>query len=728
MVAIPICQEVLQRRPAGCDSKPSQAIDSIPSNPFQGGDEVTMHPMRYRSFWTLLLLTALWTLQAVPARAQLRLGIGGGSAAKLRVSAQYTEATASAPRRLFVVASIEPDWHIYSITQTGEGPIASAIKLDEGQGVKLLGPFQVYPAPDKKKEELFDGLLVETHHGKVVWHAPIELAPGVDAGALRIRGELWAQACSDTACIAPQGYPFLATPGPGEEVPAEQLRLLSPAGPETPGGPAQRSPTPPSPGPPVEQPSGAEVHAPAAPSPGQGAERNSEEPRWYPYTNLEDFGAIVGTKGMMFSADEVSANLKKKQESRSLPYVLLGAFVGGLILNLMPCVLPVIGLKVLSFVTQAGESRGRVFILNVVYSAGIVAVFLLLAGLAVGLGLGWGQLFTYGAFNVVMTAVVFAMGLSFLGLWEIPIPGFVGSGKSARIQQQEGLGAAFLKGVITTVLATPCTGPFMASALTWAVAQPPGIVFAVFLAIGLGMSSPYLLIGAFPELIRFLPKPGAWMDTFKQIMGFFLLGTVVFLFSFLHWPYVVPTIGLLFAIWAGLWWFNRTPLTAPAGDKWRAWLEASALVAVAWLVLFPGLDGILPGRLGFHGLYEEMNDRFVTLVGHNRPAGAAVPSEPRTVLVDFTADWCTSCKAFEKAVLQDPEVVEAFRRDRVVLLKADNTDGDPEVKRFLQVLLSDQVPVIAVFSPDNPNDPIVFLGGYTKKGILDALDKARPRG
>jgi thiol:disulfide interchange protein DsbD len=394
----------------------------------------------------------------------------------------------------------------------------------------------------------------------------------------------------------------------------------------------------------------------------------------------------------------------------------------------MPCVLPVIGLKVLSFVTQAGESRGRALMLNVVYSTGIVAVFLLLAALAVGLGLGWGQLFTYAAFNVVMAAVVFAMGLSFLGVWEIPIPGFVGSGKSAQIQQQEGLSAAFLKGVITTVLATPCTGPFMASALTWAVAQPPGIVFAVFLAIGLGMSSPYLLIGAFPELIRFLPKPGAWMDTFKQIMGFFLMGTVVFLLSFLDWPYVVPTIGLLFAIWAGLWWFNRTPLTAPSGEKWRAWLEATAFAAVAWLFLFPGLDGILPGRLGVHGLFDEMNERFLARAGHSVPAGPIELDGPRTVVVDFTADWCLTCKTLEATVLNAPPVVEAFQRDKVVLLKADYTRRPPEVERFLDVLGSKQVPIVAVFSPDNPNSPIVFRDGYTQQMILDALDKARPRG
>lgn len=715
---------------------------------------MTMKHKRPPFLWILTLVLTLIVGGAQPLWAQLG-GFGGGSDPKIQVSAQFTSGSGNTPARLFVTAKITAGWHIYSITQEGDGPIRSEIRLPDGLGVTLLAPFQVHPAPDAKSEPLFDNLIVETHHGTVVWHAPVRFDPGVDPAKLTIRGTLWAQACSNTACLPPQDYAFTATLGPGENVPAARLgsppasspaamppslpSMKSPAENTPPLGPPSQSGSrplvPPSPFSPIREPqvpeaSTDDVAPRSVPQPSQQPKEPEGELTWRPYTNLEDFSAIVGTKGVAFDPEQVSANLKKQNEARTLPFVLLAAFVGGLILNLMPCVLPVIGLKVLSFVTQAGESRGRALTLNVVYSAGIIAVFLLLAGLAVGLGLGWGQLFTYGAFNVVMASVVFAMGLSFLGVWEIPIPGFVGSGKSAQIQQKEGLSAAFLKGVITTILATPCTGPFMASALTWAVAQPPAIVFAVFLAIGLGMSSPYLLIGAFPELIRFLPKPGAWMDTFKQIMGFFLLGTVVFLLSFLDWPLVVPTVGLLFAIWAGLWWFNRTPVTAVTGEKWRAWLEATAFVGLAWLLLFPGVNEIVPsnfGMLSFHGLHDEMEERFVARVGDVGPAGPLELDGPRTVLVDFTADWCLTCKALEAKVLHSPSVMEAFERDKVVLLKADYTRRPPEVERFLSVLGSKQVPIIAVFSPDDPNNPIVFRDGYTRRMILDALDESRPR-
>src|SRR5262249_43996382 len=160
-------------------------------------------------------------------------------------------------------------------------------------------------------------------------------------------------------------------------------------------------------------------------------------------------------------------------------------------------------------------------------------------------GLSWGGQFGSTGFTVTLAAIVFAMALSLLGVWEIPIPGFFGSGAIQDVAAKEGPFGAFVKGAITTVLATPCTGPFMASAIAWAVTQSMATTLTVFGALGLGMAFPYLVIGVFPELLRFLPKPGAWMETFKQVTGFILLGTVVFILSFMEPTAVVPTIALL---------------------------------------------------------------------------------------------------------------------------------------------------------------------------------------
>ena len=240
----------------------------------------------------------------------------------------------------------------------------------------------------------------------------------------------------------------------------------------------------------------------------------------------------------------------------------------------MPCVLPVIGLKIMSFVQQAGEHRARVFSLNVWYSLGMLSIFWLLATMAsaasLGLSdesLGWGEQFNYDRFTIPLLSVVFVMGLSFIGVWEIPIPGFMASGKAGDLAQREGLGGAFFKGVLTTVLATPCSGPGLATALTWSATKPPALVYLVFTAMGLGMAMPYLLIGAFPRLVRFIPKPGAWMETFKQFMGFVLMGTVVYMFTLIDQKYFVPTLALIFALWAACWWIGRTPITASLCDE-----------------------------------------------------------------------------------------------------------------------------------------------------------------
>ena len=185
---------------------------------------------------------------------------------------------------------------------------------------------------------------------------------------------------------------------------------------------------------------------------------------------------------------------------------LLMALAAGLILNAMPCVLPVIGLKIMSFVSQAGENRGKVFMLNLAFSAGLISVFLVLATLSAFFGYGWGDLLTKSMWgSIVITAVVFAFGLSMLGVWEIPIPGISGGNVVGKKAEEEGLSGAFFLGILTTILATPCTGPMLVPALAITAGQPAWVTYAIFGAIGLGMAIPYLLIGIFPKLISWLP-------------------------------------------------------------------------------------------------------------------------------------------------------------------------------------------------------------------------------
>jgi thiol:disulfide interchange protein len=299
------------------------------------------------------------------------------------------------------------------------------------------------------------------------------------------------------------------------------------------------------------------------------------------------------------------------------------AFLAGLILNVMPCVLPVIGLKIMSFVQQAGGSRREILALNLWFSLGLLSVFWILAGAAAFANRGWGEHFGNVGFTVTMIGVVFAFGLSFLGVWEIPIPGFVASGAVQEAAQREGAVGAFSKGVLSTVLATPCAGPLLVPAVSWAIAQPAWLTFGAFTSIGLGMATPYLLIGAFPRLINVLPRPGAWMDTFKQLMGFLLLGTVVFLFNSLEPTWTIPTLTLLLGIGLGCWLLGRTPLTAELATRIRGWALAAAVVAAAAVI---GFVGLVPRH--------ELD-----WIPFTRATLEEQLAAGRTVLVDFTAHW-----------------------------------------------------------------------------------------
>jgi thiol:disulfide interchange protein DsbD len=632
----------------------------------------------------LVIPTPLWAKVADGQAALDGLLAGQPEETVVSVTAEFTASTATGPGELSITASIKPTWHIYSITQPPGGPLPTEIKLHASEAFRLLGSFRASPPPERRSEPAFDHLTVETHHDRITWRAPIEIGPDVDPQTLKIEGDLRVQPCNPNHCLPPQEIPFAAVLGRRASSSAEPS--TAPAAGESDGAPD------------------ADAHP-------QNGHRTAIDPSPLPTVAHNDV------------------------KQTSLVLIMGVGFLGGLILNLMPCVLPVIGLKILSFVEQAGQSRRETLALNIWYSLGLLSVFVVLASLAVFLSLGWGQLFSFTAFNVALAAVVFTMGLSLLGVWEIPIPGFVGSGKANDLSQREGALGAFCKGVLTTILATPCSGPFLASALAWAVGQPPGKTYAVFLSVGIGMASPYLLIGAFPGLIRFLPKPGLWMDTFKHVMGFVLLGTVAYLLTLIPWASVVPTVAFLFGLWAACWWIGRTPLTAGLGRNARAWLSAAAFVGVVWLVTFGWLAGVMADR--FERTLEMARGDSQS---QRAPEGQApfewrpfsrktldqLIAAEKTVMVDFTADWCMTCKTLEKLVLNTPATRNAVRRNGVVTMRADWTHASPEVTEMLELLGSKQVPVIAIFPAGRPDQPLLLRGGYTQQMLLHALDEAGP--
>ncbi|MGA2618286.1 MAG: thioredoxin family protein [Thermoguttaceae bacterium] len=396
-----------------------------------------------------------------------------------------------------------------------------------------------------------------------------------------------------------------------------------------------------------------------------------------------------------------------------LGVLLALAFAGGLILNVMPCVLPVISLKILSFLEQGGQSRGRVFALNVWYCVGLMSYFVLLAVLATApsLRLSWGEQFTLPWFKVALTALVFAMALSFLGVWEIPIPGFMGRGGASALQAREGASGAFFKGVFATLLATPCSGPLLGPIFGHLLGQPPQLVYGVFVAMGLGMASPYLVLGAFPGLLRFLPKPGAWMEVVQQLMAFLLLATVVYLFFTMAPQYFVPTLALLVGVWFGAWLVGRTPLTA--GPLWRAaaWATAAATIALVGSLAFTLL--LLEPKLAWQPYSPE--------------ALAKARREGKTVMVDFSAHWCPTCLWNLKTSVETEPVQQLVERNGVLPLLADWTDRSPMIKQALNELGCDSIPQLVIYAGGRPGEKPKILSDLITQGqVLEALKEAGP--
>jgi thiol:disulfide interchange protein DsbD len=696
----------------------------------------------YRRFVGFL---ALATLIAVAGTASAQFpgapgGFGGGGAALgegdrvPKMEAGFTKPAADGSAQLFISATMPEGAHTYSITQPEGGPIRSKIKVDTTADVPEIGKFVTATKPTiTHMEDAFPGVALEEQSGKVKWFAPIKLAAGVKPEGVKIEGKVMMQLCDENGCVMPKDYKFNATYQPNatpEKEPAkdEAKKPAAPApNPQTPStNSGSTSSSPPKVDSQLENnvpPAVAISAQPQDPPSAPRAAPQRADIKWWRFTSVSDLHDLVGGN---FDVNAIRANVQKSETNLSITRAILFGLLGGLILNIMPCVLPVIGLKILSFVQQSGHNRGKAFALNVWYSAGLLAVFMILASLAVGpQKLGWGQLFAETWFPITLAAVVFVMALSFMGLWEVPLPGFAASGKAGELAAQEGPVGAFFKGALTTLLATPCSAPFLAPALVWAAAQPPWLTYVVFSSVALGMASPYLIIGAFPELLRFLPKPGAWMETFKQFMGFVLMGTVVYLLTVIE-PYnVIPTVGLLFALWLGCWWVGRLSPTADIWQKLRAWAFSGAFCGAVWITMFPGFKNESKDGFAFDGLATILQQRW-GFTDDNEVLEPPTAVGPKVVLVDFTADWCATCKVNEARVMRTAPVVDELKRLGVVTLKADWTHRAKalEVSKMLDVLGAKQIPVIAIFSPTNPNHPTVLRGSYTQQEILDALKNA----
>lgn len=397
-----------------------------------------------------------------------------------------------------------------------------------------------------------------------------------------------------------------------------------------------------------------------------------------------------------------------------LPLVFLAAFVGGIILNIMPCVLPVISLKIFGFVRQAGDDPRRILQMGLVYALGIMASFLVLAALLAYSKLAWGGLMQKPEFLIGLAAVVFAFALSLLGVYEIQLPG-AATNVAASAAAREGYGGAFLNGIMTTLLATPCVAPFLGSAVGVLAQQPAPIAFAGIMVVGLGLATPYVALTAFPGWLRYLPKPGPWMVTFKQIVGFILVLVVLWLISILiksvEHGVLLGTLGLLCAVAIGAWLLGRITLSDSAARSLTLW-------AVALLVVFGG---------GW-GSFRFFAERPTKIPWQAWSPGLAekLAAEGFSVYVDYTADWCLTCQTNKKLALETDRVAAEFARRRIYPIKGDFTRQNPEMQRELQRHGRNGVPLNLILSADKPREPIVLPEILTPQIVLDALEGVPP--
>ena len=404
-------------------------------------------------------------------------------------------------------------------------------------------------------------------------------------------------------------------------------------------------------------------------------------------------------------------------------FLFLG-FLGGIILNLMPCVLPVISLKIFGFVQHAGQSRSKILRSGIAFAGGIFAWFVGLAILLIALkGAGgditWGGFqFTNPYFVLALSVVVLVFALDLFGVFEIALPQRVTHGLLGWTGL-EGDAGSFVQGLFATILATPCTAPFLGTALGFAFTQPPLIILSMFVAIAAGMSAPYLLLCAQPAWLRFLPKPGPWMLHVKQFMGFLLLATLLFLLYVLG-----AQRGLEGAIWAscflliiGMACWMKGAFIVPTATA-----RKKAIVVVLMLVLV-----LVSGAYFIGGKFRAA--RIASADSQLRGDWQAFTPERlqaelaqgHTVFVDFTAAWCLTCKFNEASVLESNAVREAFRRHAIVKLKADWTNGDPVITKLLKQFGRPGVPLYVLY-PGKSGDPIVFPELLTQSMILEKLE------
>ena len=445
----------------------------------------------------------------------------------------------------------------------------------------------------------------------------------------------------------------------------------------------------------------------------------------------------IGKNKAGISKANSAADLKKNDEGNgtqesnnaaSVALLLFFAFVGGIILNLMPCVLPVLSLKLFSLIKQAGQSRSRLVALGIATTAGILASFWTLAGIvaaikAGGGAAGWGMQFQSAGFIAFMVVILTAFAMSFFGVFEVWLPGSATT-KMDAAGHKAGLVGAFFTGALLVLLSTPCSAPFLGTAMGFAFTASTPVLFLFFTAAGLGLALPYLLVSAFPATLKVLPKPGKWMVTLQKAMGILLIATVAWLLWIVNEQaggrgvalfvgFILGTVVVSFAIG------KFAPPGSSFAKEVRLLIVCALAFAFAWFAyIAPQYEKVLDERFNARMAQQVLEDGWYRytpeLVSEFAKAG-------KTVFIDVSADWCLTCKANEAAVLSDPALLQKLDSAGVVRMKADWTRETPEVNELLYSMGKSGVPAYAIYPKGDKSKQVVLPELLTSGLILEAI-------
>lgn len=412
------------------------------------------------------------------------------------------------------------------------------------------------------------------------------------------------------------------------------------------------------------------------------------------------------------------------ESSLSLGWALLFALVGGVLLNLMPCVFPILSIKILGFARQSDDSNADIRRHGLIFAAGVLVSFWILAGLLLGLRaggsqIGWGFQLQSPAFIALMAMLFFAIGLSLLGVFEVGGGLMRWGGRVERSAATSGASGSFLSGVLATIVATPCTAPFMGAALGVAFVLSAFEALAIFSALGVGMAFPYVALSMSPALLRRLPKPGQWMETLKQVLAFPMFATVIWLIWVFGQQVGNDGVALLLfglmLLGLAVWVLGRWSAARISGRA-RVITRAAATLGIAGALAL-GLLGTTYDRPTGAAAGSSTDGGWHTF---SSAAVGSYQAEGRPVFVDFTAAWCLTCQVNKRTTLRSDEVTDAFRDHNVVLMRADWTNQDPEITRALEELGRNGVPVYALY-PGDGSPPVLLPEILTRDIVLDAL-------